>query len=153
MTRQYLAVRTVLFYSPNACNWGKVSGHLYAPPHRPETLSLSVQHSKRRSTRRKGELPTAMGLLMVSLYRFVQQQFFVLCLRPRAVAVKKNTLFRQFSMNICKSCGQSGGKQEVGEPLIVVSRETDGLAQLQDKQQTGQDKFVTRLRQEDKTRR
>ena len=89
---------------------------------------------------------------MVSLYRFVQQQFFVLCLRPRAVAVKKNTLF-QFSVNICTSCGRSGGKQEVGEPPIGVSRETDGLAQLQDKQQTGQDKFVTRLRQEDKTRR
>ena len=46
---------SVLFYSRSACNWGKASGHLYAPPHRPESLSLSVQHSKRRSTRRKGE--------------------------------------------------------------------------------------------------
>ena len=154
MTRQYLAVRSVLFYSPNACNWGKVSGHLYAPPHRPESLSLSlcptleeeVNSAEGRAAHRNG---TVNGLIIPFCTTAVLCFVFTSA-RSRS---KKNTLFRQFSMNICKSCGQSGGKQEVGEPLIVVSRETDGLAQLQDKQQTGQDKFVTRLRQEDKTKR
>ena len=38
---------SVLFYSRSACNWGKASGHLYAPPHRPESLSLSLSNTRR----------------------------------------------------------------------------------------------------------
>ena len=85
----------VRFYSTHetyyACNWGKTSGPpgTSTPRHIDPHRSLSVQHSKRRSTRPKRELPAAMWLSMMSLYRFVQKQLFVLFLRPRAVVVKQ----------------------------------------------------------------
>ena len=51
---------SVLFYSRSACNWGKASGHLYAPPHRPESLSLCPTLEEEVNSAEGRELPGSL---------------------------------------------------------------------------------------------